>query len=371
MITVAYVFNGLLVGGMERQFVEQARLIDRARFRIVLITLFSYPARADFFDRVPPDVVVHRLAFRGWWDFREWRKLYRTLSEVRPNLIVSSLFFANTAARLMAPRIGAVSIAREHNTYVSKPFSHRLIDRWLAKRSYCIAAVSATVADFTAEQEGISRSKFRVIHNGIDLRKADEALAALPAASDVRRELGMPDGAIVVLTVSRLTSQKNIRALISGFGEAHGKEPRLFLALVGDGSLRQELESHADSAGLTDAVRFYGMRDDVWKFYKAADLYASASFIEGFSNSYLEALAAGVPIVATKTAGTDEFLVEGENGHVIEGTASRAVADALGRALAGAREGRRREARKTAERFTIERAVTAYEALFIEAVPHG
>ncbi|OGG48255.1 hypothetical protein A3G63_02455 [Candidatus Kaiserbacteria bacterium RIFCSPLOWO2_12_FULL_52_8] len=367
-IKIVFGVNDFLVGGMQWQFSELVRYFDREKFDVSLITLFQFREKEDFYAALPVDLPVYRLSFTGWWDIREWWKLYRLLRMIRPHIVVSSLFYANTAFRILSPFLSYVSIAREHNTYIHKPRWQQYIDRILAHVSYRIVAVSKTVASFTAAQEGIAAEKFVVIHNGIDLARAQDVLGRLPEKEGLRKELGLPPTRTVFLNVARLTSQKNHKLLLEGFAAFHATHPTSLLLIVGGGSLRPALEAQARHTGLTEDVIFFGMRSDVWRFYKAADALVSTSLIEGFSNVYLEALAAGLPVISTLTAGTDELLVDGLNGYRITESTPKAVEEALTATATVVGKGELTQgARETAKRFSIRQTVERYESLFMEA----
>jgi glycosyltransferase involved in cell wall biosynthesis len=367
-IRVVYGVNDFLVGGMQRQFIEQLAYFDRERFEIILVTLFSFPGERDFYELLPQDLEVHRLAFRGFADISSWWKLMRLLGALRPDIVVSSLYFSNTVFRLATPFFGYVSIAREHNTYIDKSAGHRFMDRVLSHASYAIVAVSRSVAAFTAKTEGIPASRFRVIHNGIDAGSLEAGLATLPAAPALKETMGFTAADRVLLAVSRLLPQKNHRLLIEGFARFYREHPEYRLAIVGEGGLQSELEAFAHASGAADAISFFGQRDDVAAFYKIADAYVSTSNIEGLSNAMLEALAAGLPLVSTRTAGTDELIEEGQNGFFIETATPDAVMESLGRFHRADRSSLATRAKATAARFAIAETVRKYEALFAEAV---
>lgn len=370
-IRIVFGVNDFAVGGMQRQFSEQIRHFDREKFDISLITLFQFRGKENLYADLPEDLPVYKFSFRGWWDIAELWKLCRLLRTVNPHIVISSLFFGNTVFRLIRPFIGYISIAREHNTYMHKPKLHILIDRLFSHLSYRIVAVSTTVADFTSRQERIPRGKFVVIHNGRDIPKIQQELSELPEKSVLRDELGLGQNDVVLLNVARLTSQKNHRLLIDGFAEFYKKNPEYKLAIVGGGEIQDELEEYARHTEAGEAIVFFGHRPDTTKFYKIAELFVSASDMEGFSNSYIKALVAGLPIVSTLTAGTDEFLVDGENGYIIKEPTVSEVASALERINLSNLEGLKKSARETAERFSIQRTVLQYQNLFVEAYNHG
>jgi glycosyltransferase involved in cell wall biosynthesis len=367
-IRIVFGMNDFLVGGMQRQFSEQIRCFDREKFDIFLITLFEFPGRDDFYNNLPEDLPVYKLSFRGWWNVVAWWQLYQLLRKIRPQIVVSSLFFGNMVFRLLRPFLGYTSIPREHNTYLHKSQLHIFIDRLLSHASYRIVAVSKTVADFTAQQENIPRKKFEVIHNGIDIAKVQKEALTLPENETLRSELGFDATSTIFLNVARLSVQKNHKLLIDGFAQFAKQNPHCVLALVGGGEGQSDLESYARAKGVGEQIRFFGHRNDTTKFYKIAEFFVSASDMEGFSNSYLKALTLGLPLIATLTAGTDEFLVEGYNGYIIQESTPEGVVSALSRIDFSHSEDLKRHARETAERFSLQKTVSQYEKLFEDAM---
>ena len=172
--------NDFLIGGIQRQLVEQLYFFDRSKYEIVLITLFEFPTEANLYDELPLDLEVHRLNLSGLADVRGWYALARLLSRIKPRIVVSSLFSSNVLFRVLQPFFGYVAIVSEQNTYVSKSLLSRITDSLLARGTYRIVASSKTVAEFTSRHEWIARDKFSVIHNGVPVQKIQESLRSLP-----------------------------------------------------------------------------------------------------------------------------------------------------------------------------------------------
>lgn len=328
-IKVVFGVNDFYVGGMQRQLSLLLKELQTKNFEITLITLFNDKSRENMYDLLPSHIVVKKLSFDSWRDVGEWFALYKLLKQIKPDVVISSLFFSNTVLRVLKIFCGYTSIAREHNTYTDKPFMHRVIDKLLSYLSYRIVAVSKTVAEFTSKQENIPLEKFVVIHNGIDTTAVENKLSELPSKDAIRAELGLSTDDICFLNISRLLPQKKHELLIRGFALFQKNYSGIKLLIVGDGSSRKYLENLSTELGVEEQIIFYGMRSDIWKFYKAADVFVSTSRIEGFSNVYLEAMASGLPLIATNTAGTDELLINGYNGWVIHTNNPEGVAEGL------------------------------------------
>lgn len=364
--TIVIAINDFLVGGAQKLILDQLSCFDRSRFNFELLTFFEFPARRDFYADLPEWLPVTRLGFRSVRDLGGWLRLWRYWRRVRPDVVVSHLFFSNTLTRLSRLWFRFRVITVEHNTYTTKRPFHIWIDRVLASQTETIIAVSRVVADFTAAQERIPAQKFTVIHNGVPLH-AIRAAAAETTPSAARAELGYGADEFLCINVARLTSQKNHPLLLRGFRRFLDRSPKARLVILGEGDQRSNLEVLARELHLGDRVVFAGVRRDIVRFYVAADVQVSTSDIEGLSLAFLEALALGLPLVATKTAGTDELLEDGQSGFFIAERTPEAVATTLARAEAAGRERLAAAARQSAERFDISRNAQAYEQLFTAA----
>ena len=264
-IKVIFAINDFIVGGAQRVTAELARALDRDQFEPQIVTLFDFPGQPDLYASIPADVPVRRFAFTGFHDWRSWWHLYRWLVQVRPAVVVSSLFFSNTVFRLLALVVGFVCLPCEHNTYINKPWWQRQTDRLLALVSPRIIAVSATVADFTARQENLPLERFIIIRNGIDLAVRQREAAGETRVA-LRQALGYEPTEKILLNVARLTPQKNHRALIDGFALFAPSHPSYRLVIVGGGNLLESLRAEVNSRGLAGRISLVGPRKDVWKF---------------------------------------------------------------------------------------------------------
>jgi len=356
--------NDFTVGGAQKLICDQLRFFDRAKFTFTLITLFQFDKRDSFYRLVPDDVQVIRLHFKSFLDILNWYQLICLLRQLRPDVVLSHLFFSNTVFRVCKLICGYRVLIVEHNTYITKTKAQILVDRVLARLTEKIIAVSNRVANFASIQASIPRTKFVVIHNGLDM----EAIRARRAVLDrrgARELLNIPESSCVIINIGRLTDQKNHRLLLQAFSEWVPEHPEYQLIIVGDGTLRPELETMKYLLHLEDRVTFTGEIRDVYPYYASADYFASSSKIEGLSIAFLEGMAFGVPLLATQTAGTDELVVQGKNGYLI--TAETLAAVLVGFTVmhnANLTE-LAKGAQDTAEQFSIREKVKEYEHLLI------
>jgi glycosyltransferase involved in cell wall biosynthesis len=241
---VLFAVNDFTMGGAQRLYVDLFDELDRSSFELHLLTLRQFPQRQDLYHLVNAEVVVHRLNFLSFRSLGQWVKLLLLLRRIRPDVVVSSLFFTNTIVRVLKPLLGYRVLSMEHNTYIHKTRAQILVDRILAKLTEKIIAVSTTVGEFTIEQQRLQPSKVQVIHNGVNVR-AMSAYAKERSPATVRELLGFKPDDKIIINVGRLTEQKNHKLLIQGFASFSAKHPGYLLCLLGEGNLREDLVARA------------------------------------------------------------------------------------------------------------------------------
>jgi glycosyltransferase involved in cell wall biosynthesis len=237
---------------------------------------------------------------------------------------------------------------------------------WALRSADRIVAVSPTVRETVTRTLGIDGDRVTVVTNGIRIGRT-----AGVGASAVRRELGIPRHAHVVTCIGRLVVNKGQQALIAMLPRLCELDPTAHLLLVGDGPAAAVLRYDAARLGMARTVTFAGERTDVEAILAASDVFASASLFEGVSLALLEAMAAGVPVVARDTPGNREVLAGGA-GLLIEDESPARLAAGVGRVLTDpdlkvqlARVARHR----LRERYTVERAVAETATLYRELLP--
>lgn len=241
----------------------------------------------------------------------------------------------------------------------------RTLERWLARITTVLVAVSPEVRDDLVRLRVAPASKFSVIRLGIQL---DERIEALDdARAETRRQLGLSPDAFVVGWVGRMTAVKRtddvlktMQLLVAGGVDA-------YVLLVGDGPDREHLEQYAHELGVTKRCLFVGYQEDVGRFYSAIDALLLPSANEGTPVSVIEALAAQRPAVATRVGGVPDIVREGVDGFLVEVGDAQGLADRLAeldadperRARMGA-EGRAR----VLERYAVQRLVDDIDRLY-------
>jgi glycosyltransferase involved in cell wall biosynthesis len=208
----------------------------------------------------------------------------------------------------------------------------KLFDKISNALSNVVVANSQAVADDTVLRDGIPRKKVVVIHNGLD---SSRFRVAANQRDVVRHSLGINSKVKVIIIVANLIPYKGHADLLRALAELDPSYSDVHLLIVGqDRGISPMLHSLAQELGLSARIQWLGIRHDIPELLAAADIYVCASHEEGFSNSLMEALAAGKAVVATRVGGNPELLEYGELGLLVEPKDPRGLASALTNLLA-------------------------------------
>jgi glycosyltransferase involved in cell wall biosynthesis len=313
--------------------------------------------------------VVH-LAARHLRDAAAYRRLARLLRAGGFDLVHAHLAYASIWGAVAAPRAGLPLVATLHVAPPRVPplsregLRQRLMRGLLARRAARVVAVSRALAD-TWIDAGLPAGRLEVVHNGIDVAAYEPAA---DGAVDVRRELALPAGAPVLATVTVLRAGKGSEVLLEAFAALRRDHPAAVLVVAGDGPLRPALEARAAELGLGGAVRWAGFRRDVPQLLAAADLFVLPSRWDAFPTAVLEAMAAGLPVVASHTGGIPEMVEDGVTGLLVPPGDAPALAAALSGLLAAATGRRAEMGRRGRERagahFSLAAWADRLEALY-------
>ena len=176
---------------------------------------------------------------------------------------------------------------------------HRLVDKYAT----AIVGVSRAAMEHAWDAQWRSDPRTQIIYNGLD---SSRFFQTAPDTTDIRAELGLPRDSRLVISVGRLELPKAHDVLLDAAARAIAEDSRLHFMLVGDGTLRREMESKARHLNIDRNVHFLGVRDDVPRLLMGSDLFVLSSRREGLPGALLEAIAAGLPVVATNLPGVRE-----------------------------------------------------------------
>ena len=352
------------IGGTERQVANLALGIDASHFDLHLACLrHSGELLADLETlRVPrPEFPIgHIYSFRTLWQG------IRLARYVRTNLIqiVHSYGFYPNIFTVPVARLAGVSIVvasiRDTGDLLT-PMQRRL-QKMVCRLADCVLVNAEAIRRSLLEQ-GYDPSKIVVIRNGITLSK----FARKGRSAVLRRELGIPQSARLVAVFSRLNWMKGVEFFLDAAIVLAERFPDVCFLVVGDGGNNKELEEQAYRLGLGQRIVFTGFRSDVSDLLSEVAISVLPSLSEGTSNTLLESMAAGIPVIATRVGGNPEVIEDGVSGLLVPPRDSGALADAMGRLLddedLASRLGQA-GMRRVTEIFSIEGSVHETEHLY-------
>lgn len=353
---VCLLISNLARAGAETQLVELALGLKRRRYSVEVVLL---RARNDFaLSLAEAGVPVTALCRARWWDVAVLWRLYRHLRTTRPDVLHSFMFLANlagvTAGRLAG--VPGVIVSQRCSYEATLGRVLRLLARWSHRRADRLI-VNSEAARREEVEAGFPPERLDYVPNGT-------RLAAPPALE--RDALELPGGPLVV-SVGQLEAVKGHLHLIEAWAAVRAAVPDATLILLGNGSLRAELEECARRKGVATSVRFLGFREPALPYLLACDLLVQSSVTEGMPNAVLEAMAARRPVVATRVGGVPEVVSDGETGVLVPPADPQALARAIVGLLADPdRRAVMGEAawRRVRDHFLAERMVTLTEEAY-------
>jgi L-malate glycosyltransferase len=287
-------------------------------------------------------------------------KLAALLRRERPD-VLHSHSWGTLVEGVVAARLAGIPhvVHGEHGTLQMRKVP---LQRFLWSRVDRLLSVSERLSDKMASAMGIDRGLIHTIHNGVDTVRFHP-----DRREPGRLALGLTAADTVVGTVGRLEPVKDQASFIEAVAELARRGLPLKVLIAGDGVLKGALQARTRALGLTDRVAFLGNRLDVEAVTAALDVFVLSSVSEGLSNTILEAMASGVPIVATDVGGAAELVVEGRTGVLVPPSDVPALAGAMARLInePDRRLAMGRAARERAESvFGLDRMIENYQALY-------
>jgi len=368
---IAHVLYRLQVGGLENGVVNLVNGLPADRYRHAIVCLTE---ATEFRNRIRrDDVAVYEIHKKPGQDLGSWQRLFKLFRRIRPSL-VHTRNIGCLEAQIPAWLAGVPGrIHGEHGWDVGDPDGSNRRYQWLRRLHsplvHRFVALSRELEDYLLTRVHIDARKIRRIYNGVDTRRFHPgASAALP------RGLVDPDS-IVFGTVGRMHGVKDQTTLCHAFVHCCTQHPdlaqRLRLVLIGEGPLLAPCQTLLEDAGLAGQAWFAGSRDDVPDIMRAIDVFVLPSKAEGISNTILEAMACGLPVIATDVGGNGELVDAGHTGTLVPPDDPVALAGVMAdyavdppmRRKQG-ENGRRR----IDERFSMGQMLTAYGKVYDQII---
>jgi sugar transferase (PEP-CTERM/EpsH1 system associated) len=328
---IAHIIHRLDFGGLENGLVNLINRIPEDRFHHAIICMTDY---SDFAKRIAnPHVTLHALHKTDGKDAGVYLRLWRLLRKLKPEIVHTRNLAALegcVVARLAGVR-GRVHGEHGRDSYDidGKNRKYNLLRRACQPFVNRYIPLSRDLEEWLLHTVKIPVRKIRQIHNGVDSQRfsVPDVKPALP----VKGFSG--DGRIVVGTVGRLQEVKDQLTLVRAFTRLLQCNPyyrdRLRLTIVGDGPMRAEVEALVQQEGVTEQVWIAGARNDIPMLMQSMDIFVLPSKAEGISNTILEAMATGLPVVATSVGGNPELVVDGVTGTLAPPQDAASMAQAI------------------------------------------
>ena len=282
------------------------------------------PRRSALGERAAAErFAVHPVPMRGTWDLASVVALARLHRALCPDLVhwhAARAHALGAVAALLAP-----GPARILSRRVDFPVRRSPGSRWLYSLPIdSILAISEGVRQALI-QSGVAATRIEVVPSGIDL----EPFQAPFDRPGVRRRLGLAEGDLLILQIGALAPHKSQTDLLRAAAAALARRQDLRFWIAGEGPLRAELEAEHRALKLGEAVRLLGFREDVTELLRSADLFVVSSYLEGMGTSILDAMAAGLAVVATRVGGIPEIVEHDATGILVPPRDPEALAAAI------------------------------------------
>ena len=354
-----------MIGGTERQFVNIVHRLDRSKFDLHLACFRKFGAflpdieatghpLSDYSIKSLYGIKTSLAQLRFARYLRKHRIQVVHTYGLYPNL------FAIPAARIAGVPVTIASV-RDMGAHTSD--IKRRVQQVICRMATCVV-VNADAVRLWLLDQGISDQKIRVIRNGLVFPDLPQ-----PDGPSTREELGIPHDAPIVGSICRLTAVKGVNYLVEAAGLLQSGHPEIRFVVLGDGECKPALMERVRQLGIESRFFFTGFRTDTHRFLRDFDISVLPSLTEGLSNTLMESMAAGLPVVATRVGGTPEIIWDDSMGLLVEPRDAGTLAGSISMLLENPDYARRLgEAgrRHILGHFSMDQTVYRTEALYAE-----
>jgi glycosyltransferase involved in cell wall biosynthesis len=356
--------NVFAIGGTERQFVNIVKRLDSRRFDLHLACFRKWGAFLPEVEACERPLTAFQISsmhscktLRRQWQFARYLRRHRI------QILHTYGWYANVFGIPAAKLAGVpVTIASIRDTGAHQTTTQLKVQRGICRFADCVLANSDAVRDWLVAS-GYRPEKVRVIRNGI----VQARQLSLIGKAGLRQELGLVPSAPLIGVVCRLNPVKAVHDVLFAAVKVFAQHPSARFVIIGDGQDRESLGALASQLGIADRVIFAGFRTDIAQILPQLTISVLSSLTEGLSNTILESMAAGVPVVATRVGGNCEIVADGVTGLLVPASDPSALSEAICRLLSNPQLGVRMGAagkERIERQFSIENAVRQTEDLY-------
>lgn len=329
MINILHVITNLDVGGAENLILAMVKNMDRTRYNASICCISHAGVLAAEFEKMGVRVLSLGLMKKKGWDGKIITAIEDVIKNEHIDVLHTHLYHANLFGSLAAKHCKTPSVMSIQNTYSHHKLHRRILNWYVSRFVRTIIVGSEDIKRDVMKNDWVASSKITVIDNCVDL----DVIKSKVSREEMREQLSIPEGAVVLGTIGRLEEQKGHRFLIQALKLLCESEIQFFLVLVGEGKKRDELERLVEELSLQERVMFLGTRTDIGDLLMAMDIFIMPSLWEGLSLSMLTAMAAEKPVIATNVGGVKKVLGDDEYGLVIESGKPEAIVYAIEKIL--------------------------------------
>lgn len=359
---ILYIIPNLEIAGTEKHLINLISNLDSNRFEVCVCCIVKLGKLGDFFKKSGRNITC--LNRRNIYDPRILLDIYRLIKRYKFDIVHTYLFSFHYLGIIPARLCGVpiiISSRRELATW--KRWYHRFLENLGNKFTDKVIACSEAAREFSLQTENLSQDKIITIYNGINLKE----FYPRPRNTQILNEFGFNETDNIIGMVTKFVEVKGHKTALEAIAKVTNVYSQIKCLLVGDGHLRKETEKRMKDLKLDKNVRFVGLRDDVTQILSIIDIFISTSLSESLPNTILEAMACGLPVVATNVGGIPEIVINAETGILVPSRDPSALAKAINILLENEqlREKMGQQGRKIVEeKFNLERMIKDYENLY-------
>lgn len=359
-IHILHVLDSLNLGGTERQAVEIAKGLDKEKFTVQMAALNQDgPLRQDLLSAGIP--LTEFKMGRGFYSPSSLFQIFRLAGFMRKEKfdIVQTYDFYSTVPGVIAAKLAGVPVILSGRRCVLRnfPLIKKITEKFLWKFCHKVVVNAHAIRDYLIGEEGVDAGRVAVIHNGVHLFK--------PAGD------GALSGHEMVGMVANFNGYKDHKTFLDAAALVTAQRKHVQFVLVGEGPLKEEVRAYAKDLGLAGNTLFYGTKtgEELYNAFRTFSVFVLSSPDEGFPNVILEAMALGIPVIASSVGGIPEVVEEGINGYLFTPKRADLLAEKILYLLAhpeiAAAMGRK-GLEKVHTQFEMHRMVGQYEHLYAE-----
>ena len=325
MLTILHTIDTTGPGGAETVFIELATRLPRDKYRAIVVIRGKGWVYEELYRRGVEPILLDA---KGSFNWRYLLKLREIIRRENVDLIQSHLLGANVYSAMAGMMTRIPVIATFHGA-VDINTKERFMGLKFGAINFgtkAVVAVSESLRQDLLQRTPLSASKLRIIYNGVPCQAF-----SLKKTNTLRERFGWGPEVTLVGSLGNIRSAKGYDLLLRAAAllKSHSRPFRFVIAGQGKAGLEDELLKLRDELGLTDTVQFLGFNDDPAAFLANLDIFLLSSVSEGFSIATIQAMAAGLPVLVTKSGGPQEIVSHGETGWMVEANNPTAIADGL------------------------------------------